>query len=130
MVDMRDKPTEMPAAAGSVPASAAAPGAATVPASAAIAGFWRRLAALFIDMILLAIVGFVIGTLAFRQLVEMGQSARLIGAAITLVYYGVLNSGLGGGGTLGKRMLGLRVVRRNGQTIGLARSLLRTIVFW
>jgi uncharacterized RDD family membrane protein YckC len=95
-----------------------------------IAGFWRRLFALFIDGILLAIVGMVIGAAFYPQLVEMGQSGRLIGAAITLVYYGVLNSGWGGGATLGKRMLGLRVVRRDGHTIGLFRSFVRTVIFW
>jgi uncharacterized RDD family membrane protein YckC len=130
MADMRDGPAVLPADTTGAPTPPAAMPASVAPPKAEIAGFWRRLVALFVDMIVLGIVGFIIGTFAFRQLVEMGQSARLIGAAITLVYCGVLNSGLGGGGTLGKRMLGLRVVQRDGQTIGLARSLLRTIVFW
>lgn len=130
MADMRDGSAVLPAETNGAPTPPAVMPVSAAPPKAEIAGFWRRLGALFIDMIVLGIAGFVIGTFAFRQLVEMGQSARLIGAAIVLVYCGVLNSGLGGGGTLGKRMLGLRVVRRDGQTIGLARSLLRTIVFW
>jgi uncharacterized RDD family membrane protein YckC len=126
MADMRDGSAPAPAAATGAPPPAATPARET----AKIAGFWRRLFALFIDGVLLAIVGMVIGAAAYPQLVEMGQSGRLIGAAITLVYYGFLNSGWGGGATFGKRMLGLRVVRRDGHTIGLFRSLVRTVVFW
>jgi len=131
MADMRDGPAETsPAQSGAPTGAPATVTPASVPETAKIAGFWRRLLALFIDGVLLAILGMAIGSIAFRQVVEMGQSGRLIGAAITLAYYGFLNSGWGGGATLGKRMLGLRVVRRDGQTIGLFRSLLRTIVFW
>jgi uncharacterized RDD family membrane protein YckC len=100
------------------------------PAGAQIAGFWRRIWALLIDMLLLAGVGLTIGTLAYRQVVALGQEGRLIGAAITLLYFGILNSGLGGGATLGKRMMSLRVVARDGQSVGLFRALVRTIVFW
>lgn len=95
--------------------------------TAVIAGFWRRIFALFIDMLVLAGVGIAIGIVAFSQIVALGQEGRLIGAAITLVYFGILNSG---GGTIGKRAMGLRVVRRDGKAIGLSRSLVRTIVFW
>ncbi len=100
------------------------------PASAEIAGFWSRIGALLIDAALLACLGAAIGTLAFRQMVALGQEGRLIGAAITLVYFGILNSRWGGGATLGKRLLGLKVIARDGRKIALARSLLRTIVLW
>jgi uncharacterized RDD family membrane protein YckC len=95
-----------------------------------IAGFWSRILALLVDMALLALVGIVIGAVAYRQVVALGQEGRLIGAAITLVYFGFFNSSLGGGATPGKRMLDLRVVGRDGNPIGLLRTLLRTFVFW
>ncbi|HTW32990.1 MAG TPA: RDD family protein [Rhizomicrobium sp.] len=104
------------------------PSASTEPV-AVIAGFWRRIFALLIDMLLLGAVGIAIGAVAFRQVVALGQEGRLIGAAVTLVYYGILNSSWGGG-TIGKRAMGLRVVGRDGKAIGLFRSLVRTVVFW
>jgi uncharacterized RDD family membrane protein YckC len=107
-----------------------APVEQAVPASAEIAGFWRRIFALMIDGALLGCVGFAIGTVAFRQVVALGQEGRLIGAAITLLYFGILNGSWGGGATLGKRMLGLRVIRRDGRTIGPFPAFLRTIIFW
>ncbi|HWU26988.1 MAG TPA: RDD family protein [Rhizomicrobium sp.] len=96
---------------------------------ATIAGFWRRVLALLIDMLLLAAVGIAIGTVAYHYLLALGQEGRLIGAAITLVYYGVLNSGVGWA-TFGKHLMGLRVVRRDGQQIAIFRSFLRTVAFW
>ncbi|HLY07216.1 MAG TPA: RDD family protein [Rhizomicrobium sp.] len=105
-------------------------GGETMPEPAQIAGFWRRIFALLIDMALLACVGIVIGVLAFRQVAAFGQGGRLIGAVITLLYYGLLNSRLGGGATPGKRLLGLCVVDREGNPVSPMRSLLRTAVFW
>jgi uncharacterized RDD family membrane protein YckC len=97
---------------------------------AKIGGFWRRIFALLIDAVLLAGVGIAIGTLAFRQVVGLGQEGRLVGATIALAYFGVLNSRWGGGATLGKRLLGLKVISRDGKAIGFPRCTLRTIVFW
>ncbi len=91
-------------------------------------GFWRRLIAAFVDVVILLAVGFASMPLG-DQLMELGQKGKLIGLAVSLAYYGILNSGLGGGGTIGKRLLGLRVVRRNGGYIALWRSLWRAHVY-
>lgn len=98
--------------------------------TAVIAGFWQRIFALLIDAFILALLGATIGTVAFRQVVELGQEGRFVGAAITLIYFGIFDSRWGGGASLGKRALGLRVVRQSGEAIGLVRSLIRTTVFW
>jgi uncharacterized RDD family membrane protein YckC len=90
-----------------------------------IAGFWRRLGALAIDLILLGIAGMILGTLFFDRFARMGGYARLIGFAIALAYFGICNSRIGGGQTLGKRWLGVRVVDASGQLLALPRSLLR-----
>jgi uncharacterized RDD family membrane protein YckC len=101
----------------------------TEPAPAGeIAGFWRRLGAFAIDLILLMIIGAVLGVLLFDPLARMGAYARLIGFAIALAYFGICNSRLTGGQTLGKQWLGVRVVDANGQPLSLPRSLLRYIV--
>jgi uncharacterized RDD family membrane protein YckC len=123
MGDLRDNPAGTP---GEQPVLAQR----AAPAGTEFAGFWQRLFALWIDMALLGCVGAAIGAMAYNQVAALGQEGRFIGAAITLVYYGFLNSRWGGGATLGKRLLGLRVIRRDGQPIGLLQALLRTIVFW
>ena len=46
-----------------------------------------------------------------------------------MLYFGILNSQLGGGQTLGKRILRIKVVGRDDQTIRIDRSCLRYIVF-
>lgn len=110
--------------------TAAAATVPEVPADAEIAAFWSRIFALLIDMALLAFVGIMIGIAAFREVAALGQWGRLMGAVITLLYYGGLNSRLGGGATLGKRLMDIRVVDRGGREITLPRSLLRTAIFW
>ncbi|MBC7900520.1 MAG: RDD family protein [Saprospiraceae bacterium] len=98
------------------------------PESAKIAGFWRRLLAFLIDCLLLGIVGFVVGLIFYDMLAEMGVWGRLVGFIIALAYFGVLNSALGNGQTLGKRIVNIKVVDRDGGLISLHRSFLRYII--
>lgn len=93
-----------------------------------IAGFWRRLGAFVIDTLILGAIGLTLGALCFDPLARMGTPARLIGFAIALAYFGVLNSRLGNGQTLANRWLGIRVVNAQGQPLSLPRALLRYIV--
>ncbi|MBD8899017.1 RDD family protein [Rhodanobacter sp. DHG33] len=94
-----------------------------------IAGFWRRLGAFVIDNLILAAIGLTLGALCFDPLARMGTpTAQLIGFAIALAYFGVLNSRLGNGQTLANRWLGIRVVNAQGQPLSLPRALLRYIV--
>lgn len=93
-----------------------------------IAGFWRRLGAFVIDVILLGIAGMILGALFFDPFARMGEYAQLIGFAIALAYFGICNSRIGGGQTLGKRWLVVRVVDVHDQLLSLPRSLLRYTV--
>ncbi|HEX3653564.1 MAG TPA: RDD family protein [Rhizomicrobium sp.] len=92
------------------------------------AGFWRRLGALLIDSIILGVAGWIIATVFYEKLIEYGPNGRIIGLPIALLYFAFLNSGLAGGGTPGKRVLGIRVVTRDGGTIAIWRSLGRAFV--
>lgn len=99
------------------------------PAPAPVAaGFWPRTFAFLFDCLLLGLVGVFVGWALFDVFARMGGYARLIGFAVALAYFGVLNSSMGGGQTLGKRLLGLRVVGKDGQLLSLPRSLLRYAV--
>lgn len=93
-----------------------------------IAGFWRRIFAFVIDCLLLGVVGWMLGAIFFDVLARMGSYARLIGFAIALAYFGIGNSRLGSGQTLGKRLLGLRVVDGHHAILSLPRSLARYVV--
>lgn len=100
----------------------------SAPAGARIAGFWRRLAAAIVDWVALGVPAYVVAYLFFDQLAALGQEGRVFGAALSLGYFGFLNSNLGGGQTLGKRLLGIRVVGASGAPIGLPRAMLRWLV--
>src|SRR5690348_14117245 len=74
-----------------------------------IAGFWRRLAAFVVDALILGVPAMLLGFAMFDWAASLGQAGRLIGFVVALLYFGLLNSRLGGGQTLGKRLLGIRV---------------------
>lgn len=98
---------------------------ATIPRTA---GFLPRLGAFVIDCIALGVVGNIIGWTLFGPMVAAGNYARLLGFAIALAYFGIMNSALGGGQTLGKRLLNLRAIRTDGRLLSLPRSMLRYTV--
>ena len=90
-----------------------------------VAGFWIRLAADALDAVVLFVVGWML-SLPLRALFErLGERAVFVGLAISMAYTGILQSRFGDGRTLGKRLLGLRVVRLDGSLMSLDRSLVR-----
>ncbi|MFC3201654.1 RDD family protein [Alteromonas oceani] len=94
-----------------------------------ISGFWRRIVALIVDSILLALGGFALGVVLESVFIQMGSWSVYTGFFISLGYFGVMNSRYADGQTLGKKLLGIRVVDGNNQTISLGRSLLRYCVY-
>ena len=105
-----------------------APPVPAAPAPMIIAGFWRRLAAFLIDVLLIGIVGFGSGYFLFNFYMSLGLGGLLIGLAVATAYFGLLNSSLGGGQTFGKRLLGTRVVDAAGNPIPVGRSVLRYLI--
>jgi uncharacterized RDD family membrane protein YckC len=90
-----------------------------------VAGFWIRVLADALDAVVLGVIGWVITLLLPGVLHRFGERAAILGAPITLVYTGVLQSHIGRGQTLAKRLLGLRVLRIDGNYLSLDRSLVR-----
>jgi uncharacterized RDD family membrane protein YckC len=90
-----------------------------------ISGFWRRIGALFIDTLLLGILGFILGLALEATFAEIGSWGRLVGFTIALVYFGIGNSYITGGQTIGKKALKLRVVNFENTSISVAKSFLR-----
>lgn len=95
-----------------------------------ICGFWIRLLALLIDLVILRIVGVVLGMVFGDLFVMMGNFARLVGFAIVLAYFGILQSCDGNGQSLGQRITGIRVVGTDGNCISVFRSMCRTTILW
>lgn len=89
------------------------------------AGFWRRSIAFISDALVLGFVGALAGWALFDELARMGGYGRALGFVVALAFFGVMNSALCGGQTLGKRLLGVRVVGKNGSLLSLPQSLLR-----
>lgn len=99
------------------------------PAKHWIAGYWHRLGAFAADTLILGFIGFFLGAIFKGYFVELGEWGRLLGFGIALAYFGTMNSKICGGQTIGKRILGLRVVDSLNQTVGVFRAIGRTAVW-
>ncbi len=95
----------------------------------AIGPLWRRFPAYLVDSLILYLAGRGIGAAFFNSLSQLGSWGRLIGFCIALCYFASLDSGVGNGQTIGKRLLRITVVGGQGNTISLARAALRFTVF-
>lgn len=90
-----------------------------------MAGFWRRVGAFLIDGAVLGAVGWAAGLVLSDQFVQLGPWGRLLGFCVAWPYFGLLNGPMGGGQTLGKRALGIKVVDKDGGTLSWPRSFAR-----
>lgn len=86
-------------------------------------GIWARLGAWLIDLVTVGAVCFGLGWLTMDYVSTLGSKGRLIGLAVGVAYFGVTASGLGGGQSLGMRLLGLKVLSVSGRPLGLAAAL-------
>ena len=105
-----------------------APPAAEPQEHRTISGFWRRSLAFVLDGILIGLVGLALGLVLFDFLAQLGGWGRLVGFGVALAYFGLLNSSAGDGQTLGKRIMKIAVVDRNGNCISPGRSFVRYTV--
>jgi uncharacterized RDD family membrane protein YckC len=90
-----------------------------------ISGFWRRIVAFLLDVLILGAVGLMLSSFLEDSFVQMGIWGPLVGLFISLMYFGVMNSSVTGGQTLGKKALGIRVVDASNSPITLSKSFLR-----
>ncbi|MDD9305274.1 MAG: RDD family protein [Desulfobacter sp.] len=80
------------------------------------------------DSVFLGIFGLVLGLFFSQQFVGLGVWGRGIGFPIAVVYFAIFNSRMGGGQTLGKRILKIQVVDKTGEFLDLPQSTLRYFV--
>ena len=93
-----------------------------------IAGFWRRLLAWLIDTLILGLIGQLIGLIFSSFFFTIGLYGRFIGLALVIPYFGIMNSKIGGGQTLGKRVMKIAVRNKRNEPIELWRSLIRILL--
>lgn len=124
-----DQPTPPPAPPPPPPPYAV-PGGYQAAVAQELAGFWRRLAALLIDSILVgavsgAVAAIVNGAAAGDQTSLQGWSSAL-GLVLGLLYFGILWSQRGQ--TLGYMALSIRLVRTDGSAVGILRAMARYLL--
>jgi len=110
---------------------------ATWPASQlAPAGFWIRTLAYLVDAFLLSLVGgafpFLVITSTTERIVNGQRVTTGAGGSIlvSLIYFVIFWSHLGGGRTLGMRLLGLRVIREDGSELRVVGAFIRWLGLW
>ncbi len=79
-----------------------------------IAALWRRFVAYMVDIIILALPTLVGGLLFFDAASSLGEWGRLVAVALIVAYFAYFDSRLGGGQSIGKRLLHIKVTHRNG----------------
>jgi uncharacterized RDD family membrane protein YckC len=82
-----------------------------------------------VDGIILGIFGTILGGVFFDTFSQLGPYGKLVGFLIAVPYFAVMESSIGGGQSLGKRLLSLRVVDAQGKTLPFEQSFLRYTVF-
>lgn len=92
------------------------------------AGFFRRLAAFVVDLLLLAAAGYLLGAPLARFWGQAGIAGRLTGFGLATLYFAVGNSRLRAGRTPGKALLGLKVVDAEERPVSFGRGLLRAVI--
>lgn len=89
---------------------------------------WRRILALIIDGVVIVMIGMLLGLCFGSWFSTLHPHERLVGAAVIIIYFALLNSKLSNGQTPGKWLLRIRVVTAAGAPPSFIRALLRIIV--
>ena len=84
--------------------------------------------AFWIDGIIISTPAFLLGLLLFDQFAALGNWGRFVGFAVSVLYFGLLNSSLTGGQTVGKKAFRIRVLDGDNHAIGFGRSCLRAVI--
>lgn len=96
--------------------------------SPAIAPLWKRAVAFFLDCIVLTVIGMGIGSALFDTLAGMGLWGAAVGFAVAMIYFGICDSRIRNGQSVGKIAMKLRVAARDGNAPALGAALLRAAV--
>ncbi|WP_018923129.1 RDD family protein [Salsuginibacillus kocurii] len=87
-------------------------------------GFWRRFAAVLLDSLLIVAVIFIFALIVFGEFAAEEFTLQLFETGLTIIYLFILPP-LWYGYTVGKRLLGIRIVKVDGSNVSFGTMLLR-----
>lgn len=90
-----------------------------------VVGFWLRLITDILDVIFLGLFGALLALPLRGLFYSIGEDGLWIGLCITFLYTGILQSNIGQGQSLAKKLLKIQVLHRDGSYLSLPRSFLR-----
>ena len=97
----------------------------TINQSRMVVGFWKRLLSDFLDAIVLGIFGLVLALPLKNLFYRLGEGGVWIGFCVTFLYTGILQSSIGDGQSIAKRILKIQVLKMDGGYLSLPMSFLR-----
>lgn len=89
----------------------------------------RRILAFIIDIAVLAAIGRIIVYMAGDRIAFMGENGWWVGLGVAALYFGLLDSALGGGRTFGKKLMHIEVQHISGRDLSVIDSILRFVPF-
>ncbi len=90
-----------------------------------VVGFWLRLLTDILDAAFLGLFGFLLSIPFNGIFYKMEENGLWLGLCITFLYTGILQSGIGQGQSLAKKLLRIQVLHRDGSYLTLSQSFLR-----
>jgi uncharacterized RDD family membrane protein YckC len=93
-----------------------------------LASRWRRVGALFIDLVIMSLPLVGAGFVFFDQAAAAGEWGRLVGLIIFAAYFAYFNSHVGGGQSPGKRLLKIKVRHIDGSILSPAQAGIRALI--
>lgn len=93
-----------------------------------VANLWQRFGAAAVDWLLILVAGQAVARPLGAFWSQIGPYGRFVGIAIVFAYFGALNSRIGKGQTIGKRLAKIAVKGKNNEPIGLGRSVARIAI--
>jgi len=97
--------------------------------SKAIILLLRRIIAFVIDAAILFSIGYVLSLFLSDIFSELKLWGRLIGLIIAVLYFGIFNSNILYGHTIGKLIVRIKVVDSEGKYISIIKSILRSLIY-
>lgn len=90
---------------------------------------FKRFLGFLIDVLVLGIVGYISGFLFEHFYIAIGGYGKIIGFLISMVYFSVFDSKLFNGQTIGKKIVKIKVVNQQNETITIGNSIFRSLFY-
>ncbi|MBK7030883.1 MAG: RDD family protein [Bacteroidales bacterium] len=99
-----------------------------MPTPIQLSKFGSRIAALVIDILVLALIGIILGFTLQDFFIGLGAYGIFVGVIISVLYFTLQNSRFFNGQTIGKRTFDIQVTDKEGQLLSLQRSFARAVI--